>query len=39
MAIFITQGRLTPEYLKGGLAKPEDRQAGISRLCEQAGAS
>jgi uncharacterized protein with GYD domain len=37
MAIFITQGRFTREYLKSGLAKPEDRQAAISRLCEQAG--
>ena len=37
MAIFITQGRFTREYIKGGLAKPEDRQAAISRLCEQAG--
>jgi uncharacterized protein with GYD domain len=37
MAIFITQGRFTREYIKGGLTKPEDRQAAISRLCEQAG--
>src|SRR5438094_3340876 len=37
MAIFLTQGRFTRDYLKGGLAKPEDRQAAISRLCEQAG--
>jgi uncharacterized protein with GYD domain len=37
MAIFITQGRFTREYIRGGLAKPEDRQAAISRLCEQAG--
>ena len=37
MPIFITQGRFTREYIKGGLAKPEDRQAAISRLCEQAG--
>lgn len=37
MALFITQGRFTREYLTGGLAKPEDRQAAISRLCEQAG--
>jgi uncharacterized protein with GYD domain len=37
MPIFITQGRFTREYLKGGLAKPEDRHAAISRLCEQAG--
>ena len=37
MPIFITQGRFTREYIKGGLAKPEDRQEAISRLCEQAG--
>ena len=37
MAIFITQGRFTREYIKSGLAKPEDRQAAISSLCEQAG--
>ena len=37
MPIFITQGRFTREYLKGGLAKPEDRQDAISRLCEQVG--
>jgi uncharacterized protein with GYD domain len=37
MAIFITQGRFTREYIKSGLAKPEDRQAAISQLCEQAG--
>jgi uncharacterized protein with GYD domain len=37
MPFFITQGRFTREYIKGGLAKPEDRHAAISRLCEQAG--
>jgi uncharacterized protein with GYD domain len=37
MPLFVTQGRFTREYIKGGLAKPEDRQAAISRLCEQAG--
>jgi uncharacterized protein with GYD domain len=37
MALFITQGRFTHEYIKGGLAKPEDRHAAISSLCEQAG--
>jgi len=37
MAIFLTQGRFTREYIRGGLAKPEDRHAAISRLCEQAG--
>ena len=37
MSIFVTQGRFTREYIRGGLAKPEDRQAAISKLCEQAG--
>ncbi len=37
MPVFVTQGRFTREYLRGGLAKPEDRQAAISGLCEQAG--
>jgi uncharacterized protein with GYD domain len=37
MPLFITQGRFTREYIKGGLAKPEDRQAAIARLCEQVG--
>lgn len=37
MPIFMTQGRFTREYVKGGLAKPEDRHAAISKLCEQVG--
>jgi uncharacterized protein with GYD domain len=37
MPVFVTQGRFTREYLRGGLAKPEDRHTLISRLCEQAG--
>jgi uncharacterized protein with GYD domain len=37
MPTFITQGRFTREYVKGGLAKPEDRQAAVSQLCERAG--
>jgi len=37
MPIFVTQGRFTREYVKGGLAKPEDRHAAISKLCEQVG--
>ena len=37
MAIFITQGRFTREYLRGALARPEDRHAVISRLCQEAG--
>jgi len=37
MPIFVTQGRFTREYVSGGLAKPEDRHAAISKFCEQAG--
>jgi uncharacterized protein with GYD domain len=37
MPLFITQGRFTREYIKGGLANPEDRHAAIAKLCEQAG--
>ena len=37
MPLFITQGRLTREYIRGGMAKPEDRHAAIAGLCEQAG--
>jgi uncharacterized protein with GYD domain len=37
MPLFITEGRFTRDYIKSGLAKPEDREAAISQLCEQAG--
>jgi uncharacterized protein with GYD domain len=37
MATFITQGRFTREYIRGGLAKPEDRQGALAKLCEAAG--
>jgi len=37
MPIFIMQGRFEGQYIKGGVAAPEDRHAAISRLCEQAG--
>ena len=37
MAIFITQGRFTSQYVKGGIAAPEDRRAAMSKLCEQVG--
>ena len=37
MPLFITQGRFTHEYIRGGMAKPEDRYAVISWLIEQAG--
>jgi len=37
MSIFIMQGRFTNQYIKGGVAAPENRTAAMSRLCEQAG--
>jgi len=37
MPIFITQARFTRDYLKGGLARPEDRTAAISKLCQDGG--
>jgi len=37
MPILVTQGRFTREYIKSGLAKPEDRHAAIANFCEQAG--
>jgi uncharacterized protein with GYD domain len=37
MPVFVTQGRFTREYIRGGLAKPEDRHDVVARLCEQAG--
>jgi len=35
--IIVVAHRFTRECIRGGLAKPEDRQAAISRLREQAG--
>lgn len=32
MPLFITQGRFTPEALRGTLAKPEDRETAIRNL-------
>jgi uncharacterized protein with GYD domain len=37
MPLFITQGRLTRENIKGALARPEDRHVAIAKMCEQAG--
>jgi uncharacterized protein with GYD domain len=37
MPIFVVQGRYTREYLRGGLANPEDRHAAVARLCQEAG--
>jgi uncharacterized protein with GYD domain len=37
MPTFITQGRFTREYVRSGIANPEDRHGAISKICEQAG--
>ncbi len=37
MPIFITQGRFTQAYVKGMLAKPEDRSEAIKQLAAKAG--
>jgi uncharacterized protein with GYD domain len=37
MPIFVIQGRYTREYLRGALARPEDRHAAVARLCQEAG--
>jgi uncharacterized protein with GYD domain len=37
MPIFVTQGRFTREYVRGGLARPEDRRAAVERMCQEAG--
>ena len=37
MPLFVTQGRFTREYVRGGLAKPEDRHGAIAKLCELVG--
>jgi uncharacterized protein with GYD domain len=37
MPIFITQGRFTPEAIKGMLAKPEDREKAVRELLAESG--
>lgn len=37
MPIFITQGRYTPNALKGMVEKPEDRQSEVKGLFRRAG--
>ena len=37
MAIFITQGRFSPDAIRGMLAKPEDREGAIRELFAQSG--
>jgi len=37
MPIFISQGRYTPDAIKGMVAKPEDREPAIRQLWEKAG--
>ncbi|MGB6174885.1 MAG: GYD domain-containing protein [Methylocella sp.] len=38
MAIYITQGRYTPDAVKGMVANPENREKAIADLLEKAGA-
>ena len=37
MAIFITQGRFTPEAIKGMIASPEDRADTVAKLFAKSG--
>jgi uncharacterized protein with GYD domain len=37
MVIYITQGRYTPDAVKGMVAKPENRENAIADLMEKAG--
>jgi uncharacterized protein with GYD domain len=37
MAIYITQGRYTPDAVKGMVANPENREKAIADLMEKAG--
>jgi uncharacterized protein with GYD domain len=37
MSIYISRGRYSQSGLKGMIANPEDRQAAVSRLLENAG--
>lgn len=37
MPIFISQGRYTQDAIRGMLAKPEDREAAVRQLWDQAG--
>src|SRR3974390_1449283 len=37
MAIYISRGRFTSEAVKGMVAKPENREEAVSKLCESVG--
>jgi uncharacterized protein with GYD domain len=37
MPFFITQGRFTPDAIRGMLAKPEDREQAVRELFAQSG--
>jgi uncharacterized protein with GYD domain len=37
MPIFVTQGRYSPDAIKGMIANPEDRAEAVSKLAQQAG--
>ena len=39
MAIYITQGRYTPDAVKGMVANPENREKAVADLMEKAGAT
>ena len=39
MAIYITQGRYTPDAVKGMVASPENREKAVADLMEKAGVS
>ncbi len=37
MPLFVTQGRFTPEAIRGMLAKPQDRAEAVRKLFAQSG--
>ena len=37
MAIYISRGRFTSDAVKGMVAKPENREEAVSKLCESVG--
>ncbi len=37
MAIYITQGRYTPDAVKGMVANPENREKAVADLMEKGG--
>ena len=37
MTIYISRGRFTSDAVKGMVAKPENREEAVSKLCESVG--